>query len=89
MFTDSQEIQEIRVTSLTALSYLVAKESPPSLTPALVSLLEAARGHRAQEYSRERSGLPSQAVSWEGLMPGRSLQAFEDRVHGGGGCWPH
>lgn len=82
MFADSQEIQEIRVTSLTALSYLVAKESPPSLTPALVSLLEAARGHRAQD-------LPSQAVSWEGLMPGRSLQAFEDRVHGGGGCWPH
>lgn len=30
MFTDSQEIQEIRVTSVTALSYLVAKESPPS-----------------------------------------------------------
>lgn len=35
MFTDSQEIQEIRVTFVTALSYLVAKESPPSLTPPL------------------------------------------------------
>lgn len=54
----------------------------------LVSLLEAARGHRAQECSGERSGHHNQAVSWAGLMPGRSLQAFEDRVHGGGG-WPH
>lgn len=65
-----------RVTSLS--------HSRPCFSP------EAARGHRAQEYSKERSGLPSQAVSWEGLMPGGSLQAFEDGVHGGGGvCWPH
>lgn len=79
VFTDSQEIREIRVTSVTALSYLVAKKSPPSLTPALVSLLDVARGPGAQERSC------SQAVSWAGFMPGRSLQAFEDRVCGGGG----
>lgn len=79
MFTDSQEIQEIRVTSVTALSYLVANESPPSLTPALVSLLDVARGPGAQEWSC------SLAESWAGFMLGRSLQAFEDRVRGGGG----
>lgn len=86
VFTDSQEIQEIRVTSVTALSYLVAKESPPSLTPPLFLSWRLPEGHGAQECSGERSGHHSQAVSWAGLMPGRGLQAFEDRVRGGKGA---
>lgn len=85
MFTDYQEIQEIRVTSLTALSYLVAKESPPSLTPALVSLLRLPGDTGLRSIPKKEVVSPARPCPGKGSCLAEVCRHLRTESMGGGG----